>query len=269
VLAGLGRADECGAHVDGALAMGTALGIDLSVVWAQSALGLLHLGAGRFSLAAGILEGVVARAGQIRQPGWLWWQADLIEALHATGRHAEAVATLHALEAITPPGSGTWASGAVHRGRALLGTGVPEDDYGAALGTFAAIGVPFEQARTLLLRGVHRLATGAAPAGYRDLAEARSIFDRLGARDWAARASSARDEQHAAGVSLAARLTKKELPVALLVGRGATDRAAADELFISTKTVGYHLGNIYAKLGIRNRTQLAGLVAAEEAATAT
>jgi DNA-binding CsgD family transcriptional regulator len=269
VLAGLGRAEECEDHVAAALAMGTAIGVDLSVVWAQSARGLVHLGAGRFERAAETLEGVVARAGHARQPGWLWWQADLIEALHATGRRTEALATLRSLEAVTTGGTATWASGAVQRSRALLGAGPPgrdpEEDYAGALDTFTAIGVPFEQARTLLLRGVHRIAAGAGPAGYRDLAEARTVFDRLGARDWAERASRARDEQHPGGVSLTSRLTKKELPVALLVGRGATDRAVADELFISTKTVGYHLGNIYAKLGIRNRTQLAALLAAEQA----
>jgi DNA-binding CsgD family transcriptional regulator len=91
------------------------------------------------------------------------------------------------------------------------------------------------------------------------------VFTRLGARDWLARASSSGADGASAEPALAARLSTKELPVALLVTAGATDRAVADELFISTKTVSYHLGNIYRKLGVRNRTQLAALLAQGEA----
>jgi DNA-binding NarL/FixJ family response regulator len=116
------------------------------------------------------------------------------------------------------------------------------------------------------LRGEHRLRSGAGPAGYRDLAAARTTFDRLGARDWSTRASTSRDKPRPVEVALAVELTEKELPVALLVGNGATDRVVGEELFVSTKTVSYHLGNIYRKLGISNRTQLGVLVAAERLA---
>ena len=64
-------------------------------------------------------------------------------------------------------------------------------------------------------------------------------------------------------MTLAEALTPAELRVALCVGGGATNRQAADELFVSAKTVDYHLQNIYPKLGIRSRAQLASVVAAE------
>jgi DNA-binding CsgD family transcriptional regulator len=55
-------------------------------------------------------------------------------------------------------------------------------------------------------------------------------------------------------------LTRREHEIAHLVARGASNHEAASRLYISVKTVEYHLGNTYAKLGIRSRTQLAALV---------
>lgn len=51
-------------------------------------------------------------------------------------------------------------------------------------------------------------------------------------------------------------LTPQELQVALAVAHGATNREAAAALFLSPKTVEFHLGNIYRKLGVRSRTEL-------------
>jgi DNA-binding CsgD family transcriptional regulator len=266
VLAGLGRAEDCQTAADEALHLCNALGLDMGLAWVHSARGLLHLGAGRFEQAVASLEHVAILARHLRQPGWLWWHADMVEALHAAGRLAEAKAILASLEVtIASTDTPTWATGARARCRALLRLDPAEDGYRRALETFTTIRAPFEQARTLLLRGRQRLHTGDGPGGYRDLAEARTIFDRLGARDWSAMASAARDEHQPDSLTLTARLSAKELPIALLVGNGATDRAVADQLFISSKTVSYHLGNIYAKLGIRNRAQLAAFVATEAA----
>jgi DNA-binding NarL/FixJ family response regulator len=61
----------------------------------------------------------------------------------------------------------------------------------------------------------------------------------------------------AAGMEL---LTPQELQVALAVGRGLTNREVAAHLFLSVKTVEYHLSKTYAKLGLTNRTQLVGVV---------
>jgi DNA-binding NarL/FixJ family response regulator len=53
--------------------------------------------------------------------------------------------------------------------------------------------------------------------------------------------------------------------VALAVGEGISNREAAERLYVSAKTIDYHLQNIYRKLGLRSRTQLAALVAAGSA----
>jgi DNA-binding NarL/FixJ family response regulator len=63
--------------------------------------------------------------------------------------------------------------------------------------------------------------------------------------------------------SLASILTDGEMRVALAVGSGLTNRAAADQLYLSVKTVDSHLQSIYRRLEIRSRSQLAALVARE------
>jgi DNA-binding CsgD family transcriptional regulator len=52
-------------------------------------------------------------------------------------------------------------------------------------------------------------------------------------------------------------LTPQERQVAAIVAGGATNREAASALFLSVKTIEFHLGNVYAKLGIRSRSELA------------
>jgi DNA-binding NarL/FixJ family response regulator len=90
----------------------------------------------------------------------------------------------------------------------------------------------------------------------------------VGAAPWAARA---RDELRAAGEavdrgesSVAAELTPHEYRIALLVAQGRTNPEVAAELFISRKTVEHHLSQIYRKVGVRSRTELAGLMASEQ-----
>jgi DNA-binding NarL/FixJ family response regulator len=56
-------------------------------------------------------------------------------------------------------------------------------------------------------------------------------------------------------------LTAHELQVALVVANGATNREAAAALFLSPKTIEFHLAHIYRKLGVHTRTELAGVAA--------
>ena len=56
-------------------------------------------------------------------------------------------------------------------------------------------------------------------------------------------------------------LIPKELQVALIVAEGATNKEAATALFLTPKTIEFHLAKIYRKLGVRSRTELARQVA--------
>jgi DNA-binding CsgD family transcriptional regulator/tetratricopeptide (TPR) repeat protein len=92
------------------------------------------------------------------------------------------------------------------------------------------------------------------------LRDAVEAFDRVGAAPWADRA---RRELRATGetarkrdISPLAQLTPQELQVARLVGEGATNKAVAAQLFVSPKTVEYHLRKVFDKLGIASRGEL-------------
>jgi DNA-binding CsgD family transcriptional regulator len=126
---------------------------------------------------------------------------------------------------------------------------------------------PFDRARTQLLYGEwlrrqRRRSDARAP-----LRAAADTFDQLGAIPWSRRATS---ELRAAGspvhttrsMPLEA-LTPQELQVARLASEGASNREIGAQLFLSPRTVGYHLQKIFRKLSIRSRVELAQLAAEE------
>ena len=131
--------------------------------------------------------------------------------------------------------------------------------------------MPFERARTLLVMGERRRRAGRRVDAREPLREAVETFAHLGAQPWAERA---RQELRAAGGAngaepeagrLADQLTEHELRVAVAVAQGATNREVAANLFVSPKTVDYHLRQIYRKLGINSRTKLVAVITAESA----
>ena len=122
---------------------------------------------------------------------------------------------------------------------------------------------PFEHARTALLYGEHlrrqRRRIDARP----HLRTASEIFERLGADSWTARA---RGELRATGEtarrrdpSTAAQLTPQELQIVRIVNAGATNREVAAQLFLSPRTVDYHLRKVFLKLGLTSRAELSRL----------
>jgi DNA-binding CsgD family transcriptional regulator len=118
------------------------------------------------------------------------------------------------------------------------------------------LGWPFERARTLLaLGGVLRRARQKR-AAREALGQAQAVFDQLGARLWSAMTAAelARLGGRAPGTGS---LTPTERHVAELVAQGHTNTEVAALLFLSAKTVAAHLTRVYAKLGLRSRSELA------------
>jgi DNA-binding NarL/FixJ family response regulator len=123
----------------------------------------------------------------------------------------------------------------------------------------------FETARTRLAFGA-RLRRARNRVLARDqLRAAIATFERLGARAWAERASA---ELAATGETVRQRdpstlddLTPQELQIGLLLAAGKTTREAAAALFLSPKTIEYHLRHVYQKLGIHSRAELAQALA--------
>jgi len=117
------------------------------------------------------------------------------------------------------------------------------------------VGDPFGRSRALLAMGlVKRRARQKRPA--REAIEAAvEVFETLGAAGWAARARA--ELGHVGGRSREGGLSAAEVRVAALVAEGRTNQEVAAALFLGERTVASHLTHIYAKLGVRSRTELA------------
>jgi len=114
----------------------------------------------------------------------------------------------------------------------------------------------FQEARTLLAFG-GALRRGKRKREAREaLGKAERTFERLGATVWAERA---REEAARVGGRAPAgdELTPTERKVAELVAQGLPNRDVAAALFVTPKTIEFHLGNVFRKLGVRSRAELA------------
>jgi DNA-binding CsgD family transcriptional regulator len=189
------------------------------------------------------------------------WEADLIEAYVRVGRGRDAELLLSDFEQRAAATGRVWARAAAARCRGLAAPAEEIDQYfSLALEQHEGVDMPFERARTQLFYGARlRRSKRAGPA--RDqLRPALAVFQLLLADPWTARTRrelSTRSTRRTADSAVEALLTPHELQVATLVGRGATNREAAAALFVSPKTIEYHLAAIFRKLDVRSRTELA------------
>nr|WP_240948175.1 LuxR family transcriptional regulator [Planosporangium mesophilum] len=152
------------------------------------------------------------------------------------------------------------------RCRALVaGTDGEADEYfREALRQHAVGDSDFDRARTELLYGQWLRRRRRPGAAREHLRSALETFERFDARPWAGHASA---ELRAAGhhvepkpVRVAESLTPQQQQIARLVADGATNREVAAHLFLSRRTVDYHLRNIFTKLGVRSRVELTRLM---------
>jgi DNA-binding CsgD family transcriptional regulator len=139
----------------------------------------------------------------------------------------------------------------------------PREAYERALTLLTPACDPFETARTRLAYGVWLQRVRRLDDARPHLDQAAAEFRRLGADGWAARV----DAEVAAALravreaGAAERFSDREREIARLIAAGMTDKQAAAALFLSPRTIEYHLRSLYRKLGIRKRTQLAAIVA--------
>jgi DNA-binding CsgD family transcriptional regulator len=259
--AGFGRADECRERAGRALALAEPLGLGTAKVWALHALGLLELGIGAPSEAAVHLDQLAAHAtayGAI-EPGVMWWQADHVEALIRAGRNREASRALNRFEEAAGDSGGVWASAAAARCRGLSARSIEEAEacFAKSLVHHERLSAPFELGRTLLCRAERRAEAAAAPDPTSDLDEAIAIFDALGAAPWSARARDVgRQCSGPTEPDWSAVLSPAERRVAAAVAEGLTNKDIAIALYVSAKTVEFHLHRIFTKLDVTSRTQL-------------
>jgi DNA-binding CsgD family transcriptional regulator len=235
-----------------------------SVGLAALALAVLDLGYGRYPAALERLASVPITLQ--RHPTFAYLAApEWAEAAARSGQPERAAQALAWYEPWASHGASPVVQAALHRCRALLG---PDDEaeehYQASIQLHRDINRPMSLARTELLYGewlrrVRRRSDAREP-----LRAALRVFDVIGARSWAERA---RSELRATGESVAAaepgsgqaQLTPQELQVVRLAATGLSNRDIGAQLFISPRTVGYHLYKAFPKLGVAARHELATL----------
>jgi len=242
--------------------------IEWTECWGHAALGFLELGSGRPEHAVGELEWVMAFADRkgLRHPGALRWAPDLVEAYLRVGRPRDAEGVLALLDTQAATTGDDWALAATERCRGLLEAEADfEPHFCRALELHTRTPMPFERARTQLCYGERLRRARRRKESVEHLLDAKEGFERMGATPWVKRAAAelrvAGHDVESAGPSSFESLTPQELQIALVVGRGATNREAAGELMLSRRTVEHHLVRIYRKLGMHSRTQLVRRVA--------
>jgi DNA-binding CsgD family transcriptional regulator len=232
----------------------------------EATLGQLELALGR--LPEAVLALTAARAIYVPacggEPGLFSSAPDLVEACVRSRQTTKAERTLEEYAVLVQRTGRSAGRAALARCRGLL-----DDDRAAdahfelALREHRAGVLPFERARTHLLYGECLRRTGRRVDARQQLGHALTTFQRLGAPHWVRRAeqelaaSGARVERR--DHVLPERLTRQERRVAQLVVDGATNREAADALFLSPKTVEAHLRQVFRKVGVRSRTELVAL----------
>jgi DNA-binding CsgD family transcriptional regulator len=272
----LGRHDDSRRHAERALESTVRLGDTWNEAKARSALGLLELVRGEAEAAVEHLERAVAALedGGVGNPNQFRVHPDLVEAYVRLGRleAAEPIAatlTRHAKQTAIP-----WTLAAARRCYGLIAT----DGNDAAKAFSESLELDdgasdFERARTELCFGERLRREGHRREARDHLRAALAVFEANGALPWAERV---RSELRASGLVLRKRepaaqeqLTPQEVQVARLVSEGKTNRDVAATLFLSPKTVEFHLTRIYRKLGIRSRSELVRRMAQDERDEAT
>ena len=257
-----GQEAQCKSLAHEVIAASAARGLGLQRAIAEWALGLLDLGLGRPAQALRRLARVDAAGPGLGHPFIALCAApDLIESAVRAGRPDDARGAWARLERFGGPDAPSWALPLVARCRAVLARPAARDrHFRGALASAAQSRRTFDRARTELLFGEHLRRTRRRVEARDHLAAALAEFERIGAAPWAERAHR---ELRASGETARKRdpstvnqLTAQEVQIARFVARGATNREVAAQLFLSKRTVDYHLRRIFAKLAISSRNEL-------------
>jgi DNA-binding CsgD family transcriptional regulator len=255
------RGDEnARSHAEEALSIGQRTDSAFLVGYAEKTLGFLDLTLGRAEQAADRLLALTTPGG----PAFNEFMAgetlpDAVEAAVRAGRHQAAAERLKAFR--------RWVAAAPTHGRhallarceALAGVRDADEAFGEAVAVTSAL-PPLQRARTELLYGewLRRERRRVDARGH--LRKALEAFRGLGAVPWAERAEA---ELRATGETVRKRaapavdqLTPQELQIAGLVTEGLTNKEIAAQLYLSPRTVDYHLRKVFTKLGITSRAEL-------------
>jgi DNA-binding CsgD family transcriptional regulator len=257
VLAGW-RGDEATARVliDATVADATERGEGLVLAAADFVTAVLYNGLGRYDEA----RVAAGRAVEVDELGFVGWA--LVEQVEACARSgADARDALARLEERTLASGTDWALGVLARSRALVEEQAdPEPYYLEAIERLARSRVAVHLARAHLVYGEWLRRAQRRLEARSQLSMALDMFEAFGAQAFAARAHR---ELIATGATARRRstdrpnaLTPQETQIATLTAKGHTNSEIGSQLFISPRTVEYHLAKVFTKLQVRSRREL-------------
>jgi DNA-binding CsgD family transcriptional regulator len=270
VCAHVGEADEARAAATRGGTLARDAKAELYRVHNEAALGLVELSQQRMQHADHHLRPLLAEADRmgIVEPVAMPFVPDAVEAMIESGAADEARLHVEQLEIRARDRPSSWARGAAYRSRGLWlaaegQLSEAEDAFRTALREHETSGEPFEQARTLLAFGTTLRRAKQKRAAREAIEASLEVFERLGAEPWAgtARGELARIPGRRPSAN---RLTPTEQRVAELVADGRSNKEVAAALHVTVKTVEGTLSRVYAKHGVRSRTELARHIAAEK-----
>jgi DNA-binding CsgD family transcriptional regulator len=227
------------------------------------ALGLLELSLGHPEEAIRRLAPERRRllAAGVGEPGSVRFIADEIEAHLDRGDLEEAERLVEWLEKRGRALDRPWALGcaARYRGVLLLRCGLSTRAFAAldrAVAQHSRVVLPFERGRSLLTLGAAQRRAKRRREARSTLSEASAAFEALGATIWTRRARS-EIERISGRAPSRDELTPTERQIVELVAGGRTNREVAELLVVSPRTVEFHLRNVFRKLDVRSRAELA------------
>jgi DNA-binding CsgD family transcriptional regulator len=228
------------------------------VTWAHWVAAILYNGLARYQEA---LASARQAAGYKLVHLSMWALPELVEAAARTGDTGLAADALDQLSEWTQAGRTDWGLGVETRSRALLSDGEAADRlYREAIDRLGQTGMGPDLARTHLLYGEWLRRQRRRSDARAQLRTARQMLDAIGMEAFAERA---RRELLAAGgtarrrsVTARVELTAQEAQVARLAADGLSNSEIGARLFLSPRTVQYHLGKVFTKLDITSRNQL-------------
>jgi DNA-binding CsgD family transcriptional regulator len=246
------------ANADGVTRRGEGMGL-ANMQWAAA---VLHNGLGRYEDALAAVQQAAV------YPQELWSTLvlpELIEAAARSGKTAIAAEALQRLSETTRASGTEWALGTEARSRALLTDGeAAESLYREAIGQLGHSRLHVALARTLLLYGEWLRRQHRRLEAREQLRTAHELFTAFGMEAFAARAAG---ELRATGERVLKRtgdtrtqLTAREIQIARLAGDGLSNPEIAAQLFMSPRTVEYHLHKVFSKLAVSSRNQLHGVL---------
>jgi DNA-binding CsgD family transcriptional regulator len=259
-----GRRGEASALIEDTIADVTRRGEGVGLAVAERASAVLNNGLGRYREAAAAAHHALhhQQHSRLRYPGVANWSAaELIEAAARSGMTELASETFDWIATMTGASRTDWALGIEARSRALIvDHDSAEAHYREAIDRLDRTPLRTELARARLLYGEWLHRQGRRTDARKQLRAANETFAAMGAEAFAERA---RHELVATGEKLRkgapaarSRLTPREAQVAGMARDGLSNPEIGARLFLSPRTVEYHLGNVFTKLGIASRHEL-------------